>query len=178
MHFLWSLYQLILSFLFYPLWKYWMDYFKKYKNRINIDVGEKNRGICREEKHKGKPFFLMLGLVLLAGCTTQPEWLQKKRYYPDWQFSATEVNHYSFEWEMDGDKAVLPELVFSTQSEIWMRFRPNQEIPVILGIDTKNQREKVLKVHYSPPYVVLKAPYATLQLHGITGGRGRIWHTP
>ena len=122
-------------------------------------------------------FFVWLSLLaLLAGCTTQPEWLQRKRHYPDWQLSPTEVNQYSFEWEMEGDKKVLPELVFSTQSEIWMRFRHRQSIPVIIGIDGRTQQEKVLKIHHNPPYVVLRAPYATLRLRGAGGEEGVIWH--
>lgn len=117
-----------------------------------------------------------LCLFLTACTTTQPEWLQTKRHYPSWQLSATEVNQYSFEWEMSGDQEVLPELVFSTQNEIWLRFYPQQELPVIVGIDAKTQREKVLKMYQNPPYVVLRAPYATLKLRGLNGEKGMIWH--
>ncbi|NOL50292.1 TrbG/VirB9 family P-type conjugative transfer protein [Pelistega europaea] len=119
---------------------------------------------------------LIAVVVSLTACTTQPEWLQKKRHYPDWQLSPTEVNQYSFEWEMSGDQEVLPELVFSTQSEIWMRFLPHQNIPVIMGVDAKTQQERVLKIHHNPPYVVLRAPYATLRLRGAGGEKGVIWH--
>lgn len=117
-----------------------------------------------------------LSVFLTACTTTQPEWLQTKRHYPDWQLSATEVNQYSFEWEMSGDQEVLPELVFSTQKEIWLRFYPQQDLPVIVGIDAKTQREKVLKMHQNPPYIVLRAPYATLKLRGVNGEEGMIWH--
>lgn len=121
-------------------------------------------------------WWLVAVLVLLSACTTQPEWLQTKRHYPNWQFRATQVNQYSFEWEMSGDQEVLPELVFSTQNEIWLRFYPMQAFPVIMGVDAKTQREKVLKIHYNPPYVVLRAPYATLKLRGANGEEGMIWH--
>ncbi len=121
--------------------------------------------------------FTMLVLPIMAGCTTQTDWLQKKRHYPDWEFSARQVNSYSFAWEMQGDSQVLPLQVFSTQDEVWLQFEQGQVIPAIFSIDPQTQAEQVLKIHRNPPYIVLKGHYSQLRLRW-QDKEAIVWHRP
>lgn len=119
--------------------------------------------------------FVMLPMVV--GCTTQVDWLQKKRHYPDWEYNARQVNNYSFAWEMQGDNNVLPLQVFSTQDEVWLQFALGQVIPAIFSIDPRTQAEQVLKTHRNPPYIVLKGHYSQLRLRW-QDKEAIVWHRP
>ncbi len=102
---------------------------------------------------------------------------KKKRHYPDWEFSARQVNSYSFAWEMQGDSQVLPLQVFSTQDEVWLQFEQGQVIPAIFSIDSQTQAEQVLKIHRNPPYIVLKGHYSQLRLRW-QDKEAIVWHRP
>ncbi|MDY3332007.1 MAG: TrbG/VirB9 family P-type conjugative transfer protein [Pelistega sp.] len=120
---------------------------------------------------------VLLALLLLAACTTQADWLQKKRHYPDWEFTARQVNNYSFAWEMHGDNGVLPVQVFSTQDEVWLQFASGQVIPAIFSVDPRTQTEQILKVHNNPPYIVLKGHHSQLRLRW-QDREAIVWHRP
>lgn len=124
-----------------------------------------------------KSVFVFAVSSLMFGCTTQADWLQKKRHYPDWEFSARQVNSYSFSWEMQGDSQVLPVQVFSTQDEIWLQFELGQVIPAIFSIDPQTQAEQVLKTHRNPPYIVVKGHYSQLRLRW-QDKEAIVWHRP
>ncbi|WP_261796388.1 TrbG/VirB9 family P-type conjugative transfer protein [Pelistega indica] len=96
---------------------------------------------------------------------------------PDWEFSPRSVNQYSFAWQMQGDEALLPMQVFSTQDEVWVELWPTQTVPAILSIDPKTQQQTVQNVYRNYPYVVVKGHFAQLLLK-----RGDkevfLWHKP
>lgn len=133
----------------------------------------------------------LLGLAtLLSACSTQPEWLQKKRNYPNWELSSRQVNQYSFHWEMTGDQAILPVQVFSTQHEVWLQFPEYATIPAIFEVDdrwdlvqgadgytTQETGEIPLRYHHNRPYIVLKGNPSRLRLR-LGHYEAIIWHTP
>ncbi|NEN75730.1 TrbG/VirB9 family P-type conjugative transfer protein [Pelistega sp. NLN82] len=112
-----------------------------------------------------------MGILLLSACSTQADWLQKKRHYPDWEFSTRTVNQYSFKWDMIGDETIFPQQVFSTQDEVWIQLKENATIPVIFKVD-KDSRVEVLKYYHNPPYIVLKGQYTQLRLQE---GDRQVW---
>ncbi len=136
----------------------------------------------------------LLGLLslsaLLTACSTQPEWLQKKRNYPNWELSSRQVNQYSFHWEMTGDQAILPVQVFSTQNEVWLQFPEHATIPAIFEVDerwdlvqgadgytTQETGEIPLRYHRNAPYIVLKGNPSRLRLR-LGHYEAILWHTP
>ncbi|MFV9473734.1 TrbG/VirB9 family P-type conjugative transfer protein [Advenella sp. RU8] len=108
----------------------------------------------------------LLGCLLLAGvlagCATQPEWLVRKRLYPQWEISNRSVNQYSFDWSLSGDPAIAPLQVFSTGDEIWLQFAPDVAVPAIFAAYPEG--EKPLPYHRNDPYVVIKGNWAELSL--------------
>lgn len=127
--------------------------------------------------HYRKFLATLVVLPFLVACTTQEEWLQRKRHYPEWEFSTRQVNHYSFSWEMQGDEVILPVQVFSTQDEVWLQFAPHQTIPTVLGIEASTNKEQVLKVYHNPPYLVLKGHHSQLRLRW-QDSEAIVWHRP
>lgn len=129
-------------------------------------------------------------VVLLSACSIQPEWVQRKRHYPDWEHSSRRVNQYSFNWEMTGDQAILPIQVFSTQDEVWLHFPEHVTIPAIFEVDerwdlvqtdegyqTQQSSETPLRFHRNPPYIVLKGNPSRLRLR-LGHYEAALWHSP
>lgn len=141
-------------------------------------------------KHITTRLSLLCLITLLSACSIQPEWLQRKRNYPDWELSSRKVNQYSFHWEMTGDQAILPIQVFSTQDEVWLHFPEHATIPAIFEVDERwdlaqaedgytaqLNSEKPLRFHRNSPYIVLKGNPQRLRLR-LGHYEAVIWHSP
>ena len=104
----------------------------------------------------------LIPLFLLSACSTQPEWLQRKRQYHGWEHSARQVHDYSFDWHLSGSADAMPQQVFSTSDEIWVQWAKHKAPPVIVGIGTDGRRQ-VLSYHSKSPYLVIKDNWSELQ---------------
>lgn len=108
--------------------------------------------------------FLIILTLFLSACSTQPEWLQRKREYHGWEYSSRQVNDYSFDWVVSGSSIASPQQVFSASDELWVQWPTNKELPVIIGIDDKGRRQ-VLSYHRRLPYLVIKNHWPQLQFN-------------
>ncbi|MDD3758933.1 MAG: TrbG/VirB9 family P-type conjugative transfer protein [Advenella sp.] len=121
-----------------------------------------------------RPFACVLVAGMLTGCATQPEWLVRKRLYPQWEVSNRSVNQYSFDWSLSGDPEIAPLQVFSTGNEIWLQFEPEAAIPAIFAVQAKG--EKPLPYYRNDPYIIIKGNWAELSLRaGNRVVRARHW---
>ena len=105
-------------------------------------------------------FFILL--FLLTACSTQPDWLQRKRHYHGWEHASRQLHDYSFDWQLSGAAAAQPLQVFSASDELWVQWPEYRELPVIVGIGTDGQRH-VLSYHRQLPYLVIKNHWPQLQ---------------
>lgn len=121
------------------------------------------------------PVFICLLLsTVVTGCATQPEWLARKRLYPEWEISNRSVNQYSFDWSVTGDPLIAPVQVFSTGNEIWLQFAPGANIPAIFALQKED--EKALPYYRNEPYIVIKGHWPDLLLRfGSHQARARHW---
>ena len=106
--------------------------------------------------------FLFISLFLLSACSTQPDWLQRKRQYHGWEYSAQQIHDYYFDWQLSGSAAALPVQVFSTSDELWVHWPEQLELPVIVGIGHDGRRQ-LLSYHRQLPYLVIKDNWSQLQ---------------
>ena len=109
-----------------------------------------------------KFLFFLIPLFLLSACSTQPEWLQRKRQYHGWEYSARQVHDYSFDWHLSGSADAMPRQVFSASDEIWVQWAKYRELPVIVWIGADGSRQ-VLSYHNQLPYLVIKDHWPELQ---------------
>lgn len=109
-----------------------------------------------------KSLFFLVALFFLTACSTQPEWLQRKRQYHGWEQSSRQVHDYSFDWHLSGSTYALPQQVFSASDELWVQWPSYRELPVIVGIDSAGNRQ-VLSYHRQSPYLVIKDHWPQLQ---------------
>lgn len=109
--------------------------------------------------------YMVVGLaLLLSACSTQPEWLQRKRHYHGWEHSTRQVNAYNFDWVINGAAEAAPLQVFSASDEIWVQWPQTRPVPVIIAVDERG-RSQVLSVHEQPPYLVVKGSWPVLRFH-------------
>ncbi|ADU92149.1 TrbG/VirB9 family P-type conjugative transfer protein [Taylorella equigenitalis] len=104
---------------------------------------------------------------LFVACGSQPGWLMKKRFFPGWQHSPRYVNNYDFNWHTKGSQKALPVQVFSTDNEVWMEFPDLNVIdglPIIFSLDPFTGKEKIMKVHQNPPYLVIKGQHSQIKI--------------
>lgn len=109
-----------------------------------------------------KFLFSLIFLVFLTACSTQPEWLQRKRQYHGWEHSTRQTHDYSFDWLISGSAYASPQQVFSASDEMWVQWPKGRELPVIVGIDEEGRRQ-VLSFHRQRPYLVVKGHWPQLQ---------------
>lgn len=107
---------------------------------------------------------LIVLMLLLSACSTQPDWLQRKRQYHGWEHSSRQVNDYSFDWLISGSTLASPQQVFSASDELWVQWPVYRELPVIIGIDNYGKRQ-VLSYHRRTPYLVIKDHWPQLQFN-------------
>lgn len=107
-------------------------------------------------------FSLLFLAFVLTACSTQPEWLQRKRHYHGWEYSTRQVHDYSFEWSVTGAPVARPLQVFSASEEVWVQWGEDRPLPVIVAIDEAGRRQ-VLSYHRQMPYLVLKEHWPVLQ---------------
>ncbi|MDK6203345.1 MULTISPECIES: hypothetical protein [Oligella] len=111
-----------------------------------------------------KSLSLLFLLLLLSACSTQPDWLQRKRQYHGWEYSTRQVHDYSFDWHISGAAYASPQQVFSASDELWVQWPAERELPVIVGIDHAGRRQ-VLSYHRQLPYLVIKDHWPILQFN-------------
>lgn len=111
-----------------------------------------------------KSLFLIIPVLLLSACSTQPDWVQRKRQYHGWEYSTRQVHDYSFDWHISGSGYASPQQVFSASDELWVQWPAERELPVIIGIDQYGRRQ-VLSYHRQLPYLVIKDHWPTLQFN-------------
>lgn len=109
-----------------------------------------------------KVLFFLIPLLFLNACSTQPEWLQRKRQYHGWEYSSRQLHDYSFDWHISGSSYASPIQVFSASDELWVQWPAHKELPVIVGIDSEGRRQ-VLSYHQQRPYLVIKDHWPQLQ---------------
>lgn len=107
---------------------------------------------------------LIIVSLFLSGCSTQPEWLQRKRQYHGWEHSSRQLHDYSFDWLISGSAYASPQQVFSASDELWVQWPEHRELPVIVGIDHDGKRQ-VLSYHRRLPYLVIKDHWPVLQFN-------------
>lgn len=109
-----------------------------------------------------KFLYFLIPLFLLSACSTQPEWLQRKRQYHGWEHSTRQLHDYSFDWHLSGSADAMPLQVFSASDELWIQWPRHRQLPVVVGIGADGRRQ-VLSYHRQLPYLVIKDHWSQLQ---------------
>lgn len=100
-------------------------------------------------------------LLLLSGCEHTPSWAQRFSFL---QSSPPSAEQFDFNWQLSGDREVAPLQVFSTPTQVWLQFVPNQPVPAIFALEGSQQ--KILSYTRSEPYVVLTGAWRHLLFKG------------
>lgn len=104
----------------------------------------------------------LIVLGMLPGCAGTP----------DWSVFGTHVfgrkpavaGHYSFDWQLSGNREVAPLQVFDDGHKTWLQFAPGQPVPAIF--EQRAEGDRPLSYKLEGPYVVLDGVWPELVLRG------------
>src|SRR5690554_5842454 len=65
----------------------------------------------------------------LSACATLPDWVVAPTFLN--AGATADVGHYSFDWNLSGDRQLAPLQVFDNGKETWLQFMPEQFVPAI-----------------------------------------------
>src|SRR5690606_14399508 len=72
--------------------------------------------------------------------------------------------HYHFEWQLSGHRAVAPLQVFDDGNKTWLQFPPGQPVPAIFAIAPEGDR--LLRPRLQGDYQVLDGVWPRLRVRG------------
>lgn len=105
-------------------------------------------------------------LLVLSGCSSWTNGFSLNAF----SRSQPKPDHFSFAWQLSGDRLVGPLQVFDNGHKTWLQFAPEQAIPAIFAQSESGD----LPVSYkrSAPYIVLDGVWPHLRFQG---GHSEAW---
>src|SRR5690606_7055284 len=105
-----------------------------------------------------KAILLSLSACGLTACSNL-DLFQDQRH-----LSQKTPEHYHFEWQLSGHRAVAPLQVFDDGIKTWLQFAPGQPVPAIFAVTPNGDR--LLEPKLLGPYQVLDGVWPQLKIRG------------
>lgn len=109
-----------------------------------------------------RPIVATILLAGLSACTTLPDWMMSSGFLS--LVDNPGAGHYSFEWQLSGDRQVAPVQVFDNTHRTWLQFLPGQPVPAIFS--RSRNGEQLLTYSRQGDYLILDGTWPELSFRG------------